>query len=87
MVKLLVLFVKKRNGKQGARRKKNSVIFLNRKILPDPEDERTCLTWFDDNGGFPWNLKKYSIDNDYLRNTAVKFDLFFCVFFFLGGGN
>jgi len=55
----------------------NSVIFLNRKILPDPENERTCLTCFDDNGGFPWILKKYSIDNDYLRNTAVNFDLFY----------
>jgi len=29
-----------------------------------------------DNEEFQWNQKKYSIDNDYMWNTNVYFDLF-----------
>jgi len=56
--------------------KGNSVIFINREILPGPEDVRICFTLFDDNEEFHRNWKKYSIDNDYQRKTAVYFYLF-----------
>ena len=52
----------------------NSVILINGKILPGPEDAHICFTIFN-NKGFQWNSKKYYIDNDYLGNTAV--DLFY----------
>jgi len=54
----------------------NSVIFINRKILPGPEDARICFTFSNDNEEFKWNWKKYSIDNDYLWITAIYFDWF-----------
>ena len=46
----------------------SSVLFINREILPGPEDARTVFVshFFYDNEGFQWNSKKYSIDNDYL---------------------
>ena len=31
---------------------------------------------FNNNKGFHWNSMKYSVDNDYLWNTVVYFDLF-----------
>jgi len=49
----------------------NSVIF---------QVQRTSIfvsRFFIDNEGFQWNLKKYSIGNDYVWNTAVYFDLFY----------
>jgi len=51
----------------------NSVIFINREILPGPDDASICYTFFLTT---PMNLKKYSIDNDFLWNTAVYFYLF-----------
>jgi len=49
----------------------NSVLFINRNILPGPEDARICFTFFKDNEEFQRNSKKYSIDNEFVLNTAV----------------
>ena len=54
----------------------NSVIFINREILPGPEDARICFTLFKWQQELQWNSKKYSINNDYLCNTAVYFYLY-----------
>ena len=48
-------------------------LLLNRKILSGPEAARFCFTFFDRHQGIS---KKYSIDNEYLWNIAVHFDLF-----------
>jgi len=40
------------------------------------QDQRTCIfvtLFFNNTEGFQWNLKKYSIENDYVWNTAVFF--------------
>ena len=44
----------------------NSVLFINRKIFPGPEDTHICFTIFNDNEKFQCNSKKFSIDNDNL---------------------
>jgi len=60
------------------RGERNSVIFINREILPGLEDASIIFTFcFNDNEGFQWNSKKFVIDHDYLWNTAVYFDSFF----------
>ena len=55
----------------------NSVIFISREILPGPEDAPIYFTIVNDNEGFYWNSKTYSIDNEYLLNTDVFCDLFY----------
>ena len=62
--------VRRYYGSSKVRGEGNSVIFINREILPRPQDASICFTFFQ------WNSKKYSEDYDYLWNTAVDFDLF-----------
>ena len=52
------------------------VKIIIREILPCPVDAHICLTFINKNERFQWNSKKYSIDNDYLWNTAVNFYFF-----------
>jgi len=55
----------------------NSVIFINREILPAADDAHICFTIFKDTKEYQWNSKKYFISKDYLWTTAFYFDLFY----------
>ena len=63
-------------GSNKVRGERNFVIFINLEILPDPEGSLFVSLFNTDNEVFQWNSTKYSINNDYLWNTAVYSYLF-----------